>query len=86
MNKSTENNISQGNYNQTGFQTAQDNSKMKEDKDQQDSHVCSSVIQTGTRLPTGYLMSQVLNEPSVSTKQIIQSQCLKRNDRLLLSL
>lgn len=86
LKKSTDNSISQHNYNKTGFQASQDNSKIEGGKELQGGHVCSSLTETGTRLPALYPMIQVLNEATVSTKQITQSQWLRRNDHLFLPL
>lgn len=87
LKKSTDNSISQCNWNKTIFQTAQDNnSKIEGGKDLQDGRVYSSLTETGTRVPALYPMNQVLNEPTVSTKQITQRQWLRRNDHLLLPL
>lgn len=52
LKKSTDNTKGKDNDNQTGLQTAQENSKIAKTiakgKDQQDSYVCKKVIQTGT--------------------------------------
>lgn len=81
LKKSTDNSISQHNYNKTGFQASQDNSKIEDRKELQ-----GGLTETGTRVPALYPMNQVLNELTVSTKQITQSQCLRGNDHLLLPL